>query len=147
MNKRIYNIFLTLNSMTEKSKHNFAQGDSKTNYLKINFNKEIDLSYNMGINYILPSDQVITEKYSELKEEMELLVPDAAVKIIGEVEIEIYFYKGEETITVLKRGHFNVIDTVNGENIDTISGETIKNELHQVLSSVDDLSKECKKKS
>lgn len=133
--KRIFEIRINLTKgISYGNEMIFTQGDNQTHYLKIIFEDEINFSgKTMKINFIRPNKTSVFTMITNIGKINEVLVPNNALNIIGDVLIEIVLLEGEKILTVNKLARFVVTETTAGSNLEMIPGNELISEMNNLI--------------
>ena len=145
--KRVFSIKVNINKgVTYEEEMIFTQGDNQTHYLKIIFEDEINFSgKTMKINFIRPNKTSVFTMITNIGKINEVLVPNNALNIIGDVLIEIVLLEGEKILTVNKLARFVVTETTAGSNLEMIPGNELISEMNNLIVELNRLLTESKK--
>ena len=133
--KRIFEIRINLTKgISYGNEIVFTQGDNQTHYLKIIFEDKFDFNgKSMKINFIKPNRTSVFSMVTELKSENEIIVPNNALTMIGDILIEIVLIDGERILTVNSLGKFIVTQTVAGAELVMIPGDTLISDINDLI--------------
>ncbi|WP_462424437.1 hypothetical protein [Fusobacterium ulcerans] len=133
--KRIFEIRVNLTKgISYGNEIVFTQGDNQTHYLKIIFEDKFDFNgKSMKINFIKPNRTSVFSMVTELKSENEIIVPNNALTMIGDILIEIVLIDGERILTVNSLGKFIVTQTVAGAELVMIPGDTLISDINDLI--------------
>lgn len=145
--KRVFSIKVNINKgVTYEEETIFTQGDNQTHYLKIIFEDEINFSgKTMKINFIRPNKTSVFTMITNIGKINEVLIPNNALNIIGNVLIEIVLLEGEKILTVNKLARFVVTETTAGSNLEMIPGNELISEMNNLIVELNRLLTESKK--
>ena len=133
--KRIFEIRVNLTKgISYGNEMIFTQGDNQTHYLKIIFEDKFDFNgKSMKINFIKPNRTSVFSMVTELKSENEIIVPNNALTMIGDILIEVVLIDGERILTVNSLGKFIVTQTVAGAELVMIPGDTLISDINDLV--------------
>ena len=133
--KRIFEIRVNLTKgISYGNEMIFTQGDNQTHYLKIIFEDKFDFNgKSMKINFIKPNRTSVFSMVTELKSENEIIVPNNALTMIGDILIEVVLIDGERILTVNSLGKFIVTQTVAGAELVMIPGDTLISDINDLI--------------
>lgn len=133
--KRIFEIRVNLTKgISYGNEIVFTQGDNQTHYLKIIFEDKFDFDgKSMKINFIKPNRTSVFSMVTELKSENEIIVPNNALTMIGDILIEVVLIDGERILTVNSLGKFIVTQTVAGAELVMIPGDTLISDINDLI--------------
>ena len=133
--KRIFEIRVNLTKgISYGNEIVFTQGDNQTHYLKIIFEDKFDFDgKSMKINFIKPNRTSVFSMVTELKSENEIIVPNNALTMIGDILIEVVLIDGERILTVNSLGKFIVTQTVVGAELVMIPGDTLISDINDLI--------------
>ncbi len=133
--KRIFEIRVNLTKgISYGNEIVFTQGDNQTHYLKIIFEDKFDFNgKSMKINFIKPNRTSVFSMVTELKSENEIIVPNNALTMIGDILIEIVLIDGERILTINSLGKFIVTQTVAGAELAMIPGDTLISDINDLI--------------
>ena len=138
MNERIVNIDIGINKLDIKEQQQGTAGDTNSHFINLKFVEEMELTdYELLVMYKMPypDSTVLVDKYSNLQQEMNILIPNKALKRSGKVTVEFALKQDEKLITVNKNLKLDVISTINstylkaaaeGELLETITEQIAK---------------------
>lgn len=149
MNKRVVEIELNINAVRVNLVENATQGDTNTHFLHLTFDSEVELEgYNLQVTYMPPYPETVpyVDVYTDLKQELEILIPNILLRRTGEIRVNFALSKGEEILTVNKSFIFEVIKTINGSSITAFPEGNLKLTLAQQIEKVTQLLEEAEEK-
>lgn len=149
MNKRVVEIELNINAVRVNQVEKATQGDTNTHFLHLTFDSEVELEgYNLQVTYmpIYPETVPYVDVYTDLKQELEILIPNILLRRTGNIGVNFALSKGEEILTVNKSFTFEVIKTINGSSITAFPEGNLKLTLAQQIEKVTQLLEEAEEK-
>lgn len=149
MNKRVVGIGLNINAVRVNRVENATQGDTNTHFLHLTFDSGVELEgYNLQVTYMPPYPETVpyVDVYTDLKQELDILIPNILLRRTGEVRVNFALSKGEEILTVNKSFTFEVIKTINGASITAFPEGNLKLTLAQQIEKVTQLLEEAEEK-
>ena len=149
MNKRVVEIELNINAVRANQVDKATQGDTNTHFLHLTFENGVELEgYNLQVTYmpIYPETVPYVDVYTDLKQELEILIPNILLRRTGNIGVNFALSKGEEILTVNKSFTFEVIKTINGSSITAFPEGNLKLTLAQQIEKVTQLLEEAEEK-
>lgn len=149
MNKRVAKIELSINAVRINEVEKATQGDTNTHFLHLTFMNGVELEgYNLQVTYMPPYPETVpyVDVYTELTQELDILIPNALLRRSGKVKVDFALSKEEEILTVNKSFTFEVIRTINGSSITAFPEGDLKLTLAQQIEKVTQLLEEAEEK-
>lgn len=149
MNQRVIKVEVALNKLNVTESQELTQGDTNTHFLHLTFENGVELEgYNLQVTYmpIYPETVPYVDVYTDLKQELEILIPNILLRRTGNIGVNFALSKGEEILTVNKSFTFEVIKTINGSSITAFPEGNLKLTLAQQIEKVTQLLEEAEEK-
>lgn len=144
MNKRVAEIELNINAVRVNQVEKATQGDTNTHFLHLTFANGIELEgYNLQVTYMPPYPETVpyVDVYTDLKQELDILIPNVLLRRTGKVKVDFALSKGEEILTVNKSFTFEVIRTINGSTVTAYPEGELKLTLAQQIEQIAEMTK------
>lgn len=105
MNKRVVEIELNINAVRVNQVEKAAQGDTNTHFLHLTFENGVELEgYNLQVTYmpIYPETVPYVDVYTDLKQELEILIPNILLRRTGNIGVNFALSKRENKGFIMK---------------------------------------------
>ena len=146
MNKRVAEIELNINAVRVNEIEKATQGDTNTHFLHLAFANGVELEgYNLQVTYMPPYPETVpyVDVYTELTQELDILIPNALLRRSGKVKVDFTLSKGDEILTVNKSFVFEVIRTINGSSVTAFPEGELKVTLAQQIEQIAQLTEQA----
>lgn len=146
MNKRVAEIELNINAVRVNQVEKATQGDTNTHFLHLTFANGVELEgYNLQVTYMPPYPETVpyVDVYTDLKQELDILIPNVLLRRTGKIRVDFALSKEEEILTVNKSFTFEVIKTINGSSITAFPEGNLKLTLAQQIEQIAQLTEQA----
>ena len=146
MNKRVAKIELSINAVRINEVEKATQGDTNTHFLHLTFMNGVELEgYNLQVTYMPPYPETVpyVDVYTDLKQELDILIPNVLLRRTGKIRVDFALSKEEEILTVNKSFIFEVIKTINGSSITAFPEGNLKLTLAQQIEQIAQLTEQA----
>lgn len=146
MNKRVAEIELNINAVRVNQVEKATQGDTNTHFLHLTFANGVELEgYNLQVTYMPPYPETVpyVDVYTDLKQELDILIPNVLLRRTGKIRVDFALSKEEEILIVNKSFTFEVIKTINGSSITAFPEGNLKLTLAQQIEQIAQLTEQA----
>lgn len=142
--KRYNYVNLSINGLCHPIKNNLAQGDSDTNFIRLNFANNITLDgYDLLVYFKFKDSEIpaLVDSYTNLTNPMDIKIPNDILKLNGILEVEFSFRNkvDKSLLTVNESLQFKILKTINATYVeDFVLGDNVKETIDGSLDKIMD---------